>query len=282
MYAFVENQFVPIEKATLHVSDLSIHRGYGVFDFLKIGDGHPFFLNDYLDRFFRSASVMKLHVPVSREQLAAVIYEFIIRNSIVDNGIKLILTGGYSQDGYQPVQPNLILLPQAIVLPPPIVMNAGVSIITHEYVREFPQVKTINYAMGIWLIDKIKAANAYDVLYQKDNIVSEFPRSNFFIVNENNTLVTPRNNVLFGVTRKNVIALARENYDVAEADITLDEVFRAKEAFISSTTKRVLPVVRIDGKIIGDGKPGAATLDLYQGLVKLEEADRASTKALSK
>src|SRR5687768_17373007 len=139
MYAFVENQFVPYEKAVLHVSDLSIHRGYGIFDFLKVGNGHPLFMNDYLDRFFQSASAMQLAVPVSRAELSSVIKQFIRRNTLVDHGIKLILTGGYSPDGYQPVKPNLILLPQQIVLPSAAVMDAGVAIITHEYVREFPQ-----------------------------------------------------------------------------------------------------------------------------------------------
>jgi branched-chain amino acid aminotransferase len=281
MYAFVENQFVPYEEAVLHVSDLSIHRGYGIFDFLKVGNGHPFFMNDYLDRFFQSASVMKLTVPMSREELSVVIKQFIHRNVLANHGIKLILTGGYSSDGYQPVKPNLILLPQEIVLPTAAVMGAGVNIITHEYVRDFPNVKTINYSMGIWLIDRIKGANAYDVLYKKDNVVSEFPRSNFFIVHHN-TVITPRTNVLFGITRKNVIAIAGEYYKVEERDVTLDEALGAAEAFISSTTKRVLPVVRIDGKVIGNGFPGKVTLDLYKRLVELEQADHAAAKVGAK
>jgi branched-chain amino acid aminotransferase len=278
MFAYINTDFVRLEQAFLHVSDLSIQRGYGIFDFLKVEDGHPYFINDYLDRFYHSASVMRLNVPLGRSNLVAVVRELIKRNDVRNSGIKIILTGGYSADGYQPHEPNLIITQHELVLPSPELIENGVSIITQEYVRDIPGVKTINYSMGIWLIEKVKNANAYDVLYVKDGKVSEFPRSNFFIVTKDNVVVTPEKNVLKGVTRKNVIELASSSYRVEVRDLSLGEMWDAQEAFISSTTKRVLPVVKIDNRVIGDGKPGKISRDLLARLIHLELKDRSEAR----
>jgi branched-chain amino acid aminotransferase len=164
MYAFVNSEIVPLEKAFLHVSDLSIQRGYGIFDFFKISEQHAYFLNDYLDRFYQSASILRLPVPLEREKLIDTIYALIEKNNVRESGMKMILTGGYSPDGYQPHHPNLIITQQALSLPQQDQLDTGVSIITNEYVREIPGVKTINYTMGIWLAEKVKNYNAYDVL----------------------------------------------------------------------------------------------------------------------
>jgi|SRR5690606_29933837 Branched-chain amino acid aminotransferase/4-amino-4-deoxychorismate lyase len=274
MYAIVNDEIVPVSQATVHVSDLALQRGYGIFDFFKVSDGHVFFMDDYLDRFFHSASVMRLPIPLDRERLRQLIFKLIEKNALRDSGIKMILTGGYSPDGYQISKPNLIMVQQALTLPGPEILKTGVRIITHDYVREFAHAKTINYSMGIWLIEEIRRANAADMLYQKDGWVSEFPRCNFFIVKKDNTVVTPSNNVLRGVTRKNVLRIASEAYQTEERDVHLDEVFDAKEAFLTSTTKRVVPIVAIDGRNIGNGQPGEVSLTLFRKLLQLEENDR--------
>ena len=274
MVAYINGEFIPFEKASLHVSDLAIQRGYGVFDFLKVVDGHPFFLQQYLDRFFNSAAVMRLEIPLSRSELIKVLFGLIERNKLSSSGIKMILTGGYSPDGYVPARPNLIITQHDLVLPEKRTVEQGVSIITHEYVRDIPEAKTINYSVGIWLIEKVKAANAYDVLYHSGNKVSEFPRSNFFIVRRDNTVVTPSENILKGITRQNVLHLASKYFRAAEATVTLEDVLSSKEAFITSTTKRILPVVQVDGRTIGSGQPGEVSVALLERLVELETADK--------
>jgi branched-chain amino acid aminotransferase len=281
MYSFVNNKFVPADKAFLHASDLSIQRGYGIFDFLKIVDGHPFFLDDYMDRFFRSASIMRLAVPLTRPQLVQTVFELIDRNKLTSSGIKIILTGGYSTDGYTPAVPNLLLSQHELTLPSAELQQSGVSIITHEYVRDFPEVKTINYTMGIWLIERLKIENSYDVLYHKDGQISEFPRSNFFIVRKDNTVVTASKNVLYGVTRKNVLRLATECFSAIEGDISMEDLYEASEAFITSTTKRILPVVKVDGRVVGNGKPGPVSMVLLQKLIELENVDKTTSVKIS-
>ena len=127
--------------------------------------------------------------------------------------------------------------------------------------------------MGIWLIDKIRQSKAADVLYRKGGVVSEFPRSNLFIVKDDNTVVTPANGVLAGITRKHVLGLAASDYQAIEGVVTLEDVYQAKEAFLTSTTRRIVPIVKLDDKVIGNGKPGLVSRTLLAGLVSLEQED---------
>ncbi|GGK79046.1 aminotransferase class IV [Rufibacter glacialis] len=272
LYAYLHEEILPLESAYLHVSDLSIQRGYGIFDFFKTLNGQPLFLEEYLNRFYASALLMGLQVPLSEEELTATLTQLIQMNGLIDSGVKMILTGGYSANGYDPGPPNLIILQQPLTMPSEAQLATGIKVITHDYVRELAAAKTINYTVGIRLIQQIKAKGADDVLYHQNGVVSEFPRSNFFLVKEDGTLVTPAREILHGVTRKNVLELARKKYKVEEGTITLEDIAQAKEAFMTSTTKRILPIVEVDGKSVGNGKPGTVSLDLLQDLIALEEA----------
>ncbi len=272
MYAYLNEEFLPLDSTYLHVSDLAIQRGYGIFDFFKTQNGHPLFLDGYLGRFFNSAQLMGLEVPLPAEDLKASITRLIQMNGLGDSGVKMILTGGYSENGYNPGPPNLIMIEQPLTLPSEAQQAAGIKIITHEYVRELAEAKTINYTVGIRLIQKVKALGADDVLYHQQGVVSEFPRSNFFIVRADNTLVTPAKEILKGITRKNVLELASKKYRVEEGTVTLENIAQAKEAFMTSTTKRILPIVEVDGKPVGNGKPGEVSLELLRDLIQLEEA----------
>lgn len=274
MYVYLHPGIIPVSEARLHITDLAIQRGYGIFDFFKIDNGHVFFLEDYLDRFMASAATMRLEVPLTKNEIRDIIFTLVKKNNVPASGIKIILTGGYSEDGFQPGTPNLIMVQNPLVIPPTEQLLKGISIITHEYVRDVPGVKTINYTTGIWLLDRIKQANAADVLYYRDGLVSEFPRSNFFIVKSDNTVITPATNVLRGVTRKNVLTLSSIKFKTLEGDVTLDDVFAAKEAFLTSTTKRIVPITSVNGRIIGEGKAGEVSKALLRDLITLEQQDR--------
>jgi branched-chain amino acid aminotransferase len=271
LFAYNHGQIVPLEQASLHISDLAVQRGYGVFDFIKVQRGLPLFLENYLDRFYQSARHMGLEVPLSREELRKVIDKLSEANGLEVAGMKMILTGGYSEDGYTPTAANLLITQFPLVLPSEEKVAKGIPIMTHDYVREFPEVKSINYTMGIRLIGQLKERGAEEVLYVKNGLVTEFPRCNFFIVQEDDTVVTPSSNILYGITRKNVLELAGRRYKTEVRNITMQEVLLAKEAFLTSTTKRILPIVKIDDTVIGSGEPGSTTLRLLQDLIALEE-----------
>lgn len=274
MHTFFNDSFVSADQAFLHVSDLAIQRGYGIFDFLKVERGHAFFLNQYLDRFYRSAHYMRLEVPLQRNYLEEVVAELIQKNDQPHAGIKMILTGGYAIDGYKPERPNLIITQQPLMLPGQEIFENGIAVITHEHVRELPEVKSINYITGIWVEKKRIEAGAADVLYVKDDVISEFPRCNFFVVTDDGRIITPAKNILRGITRNNVLVLAGKQFDVEETTVHRSALRNAKEAFLTSTTKRIVPVVKVDDTTIGDGKPGVVTQTLLEGLIDLEEQDR--------
>lgn len=278
-FAFVNQEIVEKADAFLHISDLAIQRGYGVFDFLKVMEGVPMFLDFHLDRFFHSASVMKLQAPADKRMISEHVYALLAKNQLPDSGIKLILTGGYSTDGYSIATPNLIITQHEVKMPQPEVIQNGIAIITYAYSKEFPQAKTINYSMGIWLSDLVKSSGAYDVLYHSQGVISEFPRSNVFLVTHGGVLVTPSNKILEGITRKNILGLAREKFSVEERDVTLSELYEAKEVFLTSTTKRIIPVVAVDNKAIADGRPGPVTRALLGDLISLENSIINARKA---
>lgn len=270
MLAYFNDAFLPLEQARIHVSDLAVQRGYGIFDFFRVKEGVPLYLEDYLDRFYRSAAMMGLSGMPGRDALRSIIIELIRRNGRDSAGMKMILTGGYSPDAYHPVTGNFLLSQHELTLPTPEQVQEGISIITHGYRRELAEVKTINYIMGVWLQRKVKEAGAADVLYHRDDLVSEFPRCNFFLVTRDGVLVTPENHILHGITRMRVLEEAAAVGRVEVRDVKLVEVEDAAEAFLTSTTKSILPIVKIDGRAVGSGKPGPVTMALRQRLLERE------------
>lgn len=258
-FVLINNEFVPDAQASLLVSDLSIQRGYGIFDFFRTANNIPLFLDDHLQRFYRSAELMRLPVGKSPEELKALIDELIQRNNIPDAGIRLTLTGGYSPDAYSLAGPNLIITQHPLQLPSRQAFQQGIRLVTYSHRRQLPEVKTIDYLMPIWLQPFIDQHNADDVLYELGGIVSECPRANFFIVTEDDTVITPAQHILKGTRRLKTLQLAAERFRSIERDVTLEDIRNSKEVFITSTTRNILPVVAVNGIPVGNGQPGAVT-----------------------
>jgi branched-subunit amino acid aminotransferase/4-amino-4-deoxychorismate lyase len=258
-YYAINGQLTRKEEAALRVTDLAIQRGYGQFDYFVVRQGQPLFLEDYLDRFYNTAKFLHLVVPATREELSRQIHEVVQANGLPDAGIKLILTGGYADDGYSPTQPNLVVMELPLPNYPPEAYSKGVKLMLHEYHRTFPTAKTINYLVGIYLLPQMRAAGAEDVLFHWGGNIYETTRANFFIVTPQDVLVTAGEGILGGVTRKKTLEIGRRHYQVEERFPTVEELKTAKEAFITSSTKRVLPVTKVDDMIIGNGDPGPVT-----------------------
>ncbi len=271
MAVFFNDRFLENEEALLHVSDLSMQRGYAVFDFFRTVNGVPLFMNDHLERFFGSAAGMHLPVNKSREELSAIITELIKKSTLPETGIRIMLTGGYSADSYLPASPNLVISCNPVKTATQEDFEKGISIITYKHQRELPHIKSINYLTAVWLQPLLKEKKADDVLYCNNESITEFPRSNVFMVTDKNVLVTPARNMLKGITRNYVLTIAAEMMPVEERDIAVDELMNAAEVFLTSTTKKILPVVRADGRMIGDGRPGKFTETLYQKFLEHEK-----------
>jgi branched-chain amino acid aminotransferase len=260
LFAFVNGELVPASGASLLIGDLSIQRGYGVFDFFKTLGGRPIFLERHLDRFFNSAARMRLDAGLSRDALSAMIGELQRSNNLPDSGIRITLTGGYSPDGYTPATPNLVITQQRLASLPVPELTKSIRVVSYPHRRQLPDVKTINYLMAVWLQPYMLEHGGEDILYHSDGIITECPRSNFFIVSSSGALVTPARDVLRGVTRGKVLELARENFVVEERDIFLGELRTAKEAFVTATGRHVLPVSQVDDVVIGGSGPVAQWL----------------------
>ena len=263
-YVIINGEFIPEEKAVLKISDLSIQRGYGVFDFFKIINHKFIFLDYHIERFFNSSSRLRLNPGIGKEELKELFTELHERHNIADAGIRITLTGGYSTDGYTPSQPNMIIT-HSPVNAEQMFEADPVSIITYNHQRQMPEVKTIDFLMAIWLQPMVKEQQAQDVLYHNNGWMRECPRANFFIVTKDDALVTPSENILKGITRMHILKHAKENnIQVEEREISLEELYNAREVFITSSTKNILPVNKIDGKLINSGKKGELTFRMRE------------------
>jgi branched-chain amino acid aminotransferase len=270
MWTFINNEYVPAQNARISVTDLSVQRGYGVFDFFRTHQGRALYIEDHLLRLEKSASVLRLPLPYSRDQIKEIVINLIQKNSFFSSGIRITITGGSSHDSYSISDPVVIITEQNLEMVE--VMHKGLKLITYQHQRELPTVKSINYLTGVWLQDLIHRSGADDVLYINNGFALELPRSNYFIVSQDGVLVTPSLNILEGVTRKRILTIASERMPVECRPISVDELFTAAEMFVSSTTKRISPVVEINGHKIGNGKPGRVTKELFQVLIKDEDA----------
>ncbi|NPA34556.1 MAG: hypothetical protein GXO48_06495 [Chlorobi bacterium] len=234
------------EKDELQVSArlLGLLRGWAIFDyFLSVGGELSPITDLYLDRFYTSASRLKLEVPVSREDLKELLRELINLNGGIQ-AFRLVLSAGESSDGWNPDgKPVLMIFSEAISEVPQQWFSKGISLKTYQFLRPLPQVKTTFYVVGkLAQMD----ADTDDVLFVYGGNVLETPRSNIFFVKDN-ALITAGNNVLKGITRKLVIEIAQERgLEIIERDVPLNSISDMDGAFITGTTKPIVPVRQID------------------------------------
>jgi len=261
-YHALNGQLTEAALTSLHVSDLAILRGYGIFDFFLVREGRPLFIEDYLDRFLRSAELMELDLPVSRERLHETILQVIAANSLWKGAIRLLATGGYAEDSFTPVSPNWLVLAHPYKDYGDDAYVNGVKLLLHQFQRELPQAKSINYARAIRLQKEIREAGAFEALYHNGAEVLESFRSNVFFVFDGPVLATPSENILLGITRKHVLKMAPAILPTEVHRIGVEEVGKAREAFLTGSNKAILPVVQIGDQVIGDGKVGPVTRQL--------------------
>lgn len=262
-YSFLNGTFVAAETASIGLKDLGLLRGFGVFDFFLVKGGKPLFLDAHMQSFFRSAKGLRMSVPHTPEELRAIILEFLRKNNTFDAGIRLVLTGGTSPDGFSVVTPSFFILEEAYPYHAPELYDQGIRLLLHQHVRQTSSVKSTNYIVPILQNAKLREAGAQDLLYHDGQEISESSRANFFAVLPNRRIVTPIKNIFRGVTRQQVLEVARyTNYRIVEDSLTLSDLATASEAFLTSTTNGILPVIQIDGQPIGNGQVGAVSQEL--------------------
>jgi D-alanine transaminase/branched-chain amino acid aminotransferase len=225
-------------------------------------------MEDHFDRFYKSAKEMHLEVMLNRDELRKTIAELMEHNNMPNSGIKLLLTGGYSEDGYKMGKPNLIILQYPLKFKEGNQLETGLKLATVNHQRQLPSIKTIDYLMAVRLHPFMKENGFDDVLYHNNGTITECPRANFWIIS-GNEIITAANNILRGITRSKVLDFKVAGYTIIERDFTLDDLANAQEAFITSTTQYAYPVSVIDGRTIGNGKIGAVTRKVKEQLLDL-------------
>lgn len=263
LHTYFNGKFYKGNTPLLKVNDIGLYRAYAVFDYLRSYNKTLFRAEDYVKRFLFSASEMKIKSPVSKTELLEILNQLNRLTNLPDIGIRLLLTGGYTNDGITPEEPNLIISSEWFQ---PLIKEQyqkGVKVITDNFKRYQPHIKTNNYAHVIKLRREKNMNNVYDVLYCYNDKVLETSRNNIFIFN-GNTLVTPQKNILHGITRKVVLELARHKFTVEEREISKKELFEAEEVFLTGTTKKVLPVTDINNRVFSKGRIGDKTKELLQ------------------
>ncbi len=262
-FCYVNGSILPTDQGTVPVTDLGLQRGYGVFDYGRTYHGRLFHFEENVARFRRSAAELHLEVPASDQEIRDIAEQLIEQSDLRNPSIRLLLTGGDTTGSPAPAKPNFMVIAEEMFIYPEEAYREGAGLITVEFQRELPQVKSINYLNSIRLEPLRKAKGAFDILYHSHHGITECPRSNFFAF-VGDTLVTPADHVLLGVTRKLVLKLAAEEFSIEERELRMEEIGQFTEAFVTSTSKKIVPVTRIDDQEIGSGRVGERTGRLMQ------------------
>ncbi len=264
-YCYLNGKIIEEKDASINLYDLGILRGYGIFDFMCTTNSKPFLLHEHWLRLNRSAKSLKLTIPITKGNYTRIIQELIKKNPYKNPAIRTVLTAGISENGITLSNtPTFYILIHDIkkLLPSKELYKNGGKLITHKFARDNYASKTTNYIEAIKKQKEKNRRNAIEILYTYKNKVLECTTANIFII-KNNKLLTPKENILLGITRKTVIKLAKKNnIPVLEQNISVKELLDADEIFITGSAKDILPITKIDITKIGTGKPGPITQQL--------------------
>jgi branched-chain amino acid aminotransferase len=263
------------EEAVVSVFDHGLLYGDGVFEGIRSYSGKVFRLDDHLKRLWESAHAIRLEIPMTREALAAAVYETLKVNNLTDGYIRLVVTRGAGSLGLDPDRcsnPQIIIITDHIALYPREFYEHGLAIITVSVVRNHPaalspRIKSLNYLNNILAKLEGKQAGCVEALMlNTKGEVAECTGDNIFLVRNGDVYTPPIDaGILEGITREAVIDIAREEgLEVREIPLTKHDVYIADEVFLTGTAAEVIPVVKVDQRTIGTGKPGPVTLDLIK------------------
>jgi len=283
MKVYLDGKFCDEQDAKVSVFDHGLLYGDGIFEGIRAYNGRVFKLKEHIDRLFYSAKAILLTIPMPHAAVMKAVVDSCRANNLRDGYIRLIVTRGVGTLGLNPNRcknPSVIVIADKIQLYPEELYDRGMEIITVPTVRNLhsavnPAIKSLNYLNNI--LAKIEANNAgceEAVMLNADGYVAECTGDNIFIIKEGKLLTPPLSaGALYGITRQTVIDIAQKRgMEVSEPNLTRYDLFNADECFVTGTGAEIVPIVKIDARVIGDGKPGALTRSLvadYHSLTKV-------------
>ena len=277
---FLNGKFVPENNAKIEVDNLGLLRGYGVFDYARTYNRIPFCLDKHISRLFRSAKKINLKIPFKPEEIKKIVLRLIkLNKNMGDLGLRIVAAGGKTVDGRTSEKVNFFIIVSSPHRPSEIFYKKGIKLATIDYLRQFPEIKSLNYTLACANWKKITRQGAQEILYLSKGKVFECSTSNFFIV-KNKIIKTQKNQILKGVTKEIALNLAKKSgLRVQEKELGLKETLAADEAFITATDKEILPVTKINNHKIGNGKVGEITKKLMEMFKRYVEANSRPKKS---
>ena len=277
---YINGTFFEKEEARISVFDHGLLYGDGVFEGLRSYGGKVFRLQEHLERLCESARAIHLQIPMTIEAMADAVNEALNLNGIDDGYVRLVVTRGVGTLGLDPEQtsdPQVIIIADRITLYPEEFYTDGLKIVTVSTVRNHPaalnpRIKSLNYLNNILAKIEGKQAGCIEALMlNHKGEVAECTGDNIFLVRRGALLTPPREaGILDGITRQAVCELAVESgLAVHEIPLTRHDVFIAEECFLTGTAAEVIPVIEVDSRMIGDGRPGPITQDLIKRFHRL-------------
>jgi len=280
---YINGQLVPQQEAKVSVFDHGLLYGDGVFEGLRVYGGKVFRLREHVVRLYESAKAIWLEIPMSVDAMCDAIDQTVAANGITDGYVRAVVTRGEGTLGLDPTKcsrPQVILIADAITLYPQEYYEHGLEIVTVSVIRTHPaalspRIKSLNYLNNILAkIEGLQCGSIEALMLNHKGEVAECTGDNIFLVRHGALYTPPLDaGILAGVTRGAVIELAREaGIGVDEVPLTKHDVYVADECFLTGTAAEVVPVVKVDSRTIGNGKPGPITRDLKERFHKLTRA----------
>jgi branched-chain amino acid aminotransferase len=261
------------DDAKISVYDHGLLYGDGVFEGMRSYGGRVFRLEEHLTRLWNSAKAIWLEIPIARDTLGRQIHDLLKTNGISDGYVRLVVTRGAGTLGLDPNRtsnPQIIIIADHITLYPQEFYEKGLEIVTASTIRNHsaalsPRIKSLNYLNNILAkIEGLRAGCVEALMLNHKGEVAECTGDNIFIVRQGDVITPPLDaGILDGITRQTVITLAREEgLTVYEHGMTKYDVYTADECFLTGSAAEIIPVVKVDDRVIGTGKPGPVTKDL--------------------
>lgn len=277
---YLNGEYLPLEKAMVSVEDRGFLFADGIYEVVRYYGGRPFQLQAHIQRLQRSAQGVCLPLPKAVAELPTIIARLLAENDLQDTNIYIECTRGTAHPRTHafPAEPHptLLVMPQPIHNLPPEAQTRGVSSITAPDLRwQRCDIKSIMLLPNVMAKTQARERGAFEAILVRDGVVTEGSSTNIFAVFDGMLATHPANHhILNGITRQVVLQLAQDlGLFVREEPFTVERMYSAQEVFLTSTTSEVLPITQIDGRIIGNGFPGAVTMRLFQAFKKAVEKE---------
>lgn len=265
---YFNETLLPVSEIRLPVNDLLIFRGHGAFDYMRTYNRKVFLLEEHITRLFASADRMGLHHHWLFSQITQKIQFLAEHSPLSESAFRVILTGGMGSHSLEPGPANLIILTEEIHPYPANSYTNGINAKLFHYDRYRPDAKSITYSPAVLELAEARKDGFSEVLYHNGKEISEGTTCNFFGI-RNGTLITAEDGILKGTRRNFILSFAEKYCKVELRPVSVDELAHLDEAFVSSTTREILPVTDIDHISIGNGQPGTLTRQLHSAYLSI-------------